>query len=78
MAKTYGPLTQYHQASDIATALGSTNAAPGSAAWPPTVWGNWVTTYDFQNFFHPFVGPLIQKLNEPTLPACSIRASSAG
>jgi hypothetical protein len=66
MAQNYGAYTQYHQASDIATVLGEqyqNKAVVGQ--WPPIWnWGHWTYSYDFQNFFHPYVGALIKQLNQ--------------
>ena len=66
MAKTYGTLAQYHQTADVATVLGQ-QVQPQTVVgvWPPG-WnaGYWRYSFDFQNFFHPYVGALIQKLNQ--------------
>jgi Tc toxin complex TcA C-terminal TcB-binding domain len=66
MAKNYGGFAQYHQASDLATVLGAqekNQAVVGQ--WPPIWnWGYWTYSFDFRNFFHPYVGALIKQLNQ--------------
>lgn len=53
---------QYHQADDVSAFIGST-----SPVWiqgsNPIIWGYTQQQYDFRNFFHPYVGTLIGKLN---------------
>jgi hypothetical protein len=73
MAQYYGGYAQYHQAGDVATVLGSGVAASQaptiSAQWPPMwTWGYWTYSYNFENFFHPYVGALIQQLNQTDVP----------
>ena len=66
MAKIYGASAQYHQASDLATLMGQQfQQQTAVGQWPP-VWnaGYWTYNFDFKNFFHPYVGALIQQLNE--------------
>ena len=64
MAQRYGGFAQYHQATDVATVLGAQYQQPGLGQWPPRNWGYWTYTFDFQNFFHPYVGALIRQLNQ--------------
>ena len=66
MAKIYGVSTQYHQASDIATVLGTQFQQQATLGqWPPNWnWGHWTYNFDFKNFFHPYVGALIKQLNQ--------------
>ena len=66
MAKIYGVSTQYHQASDVATVLGAQSQQQAALGqWPPNWnWGHWTYNFDFQNFFHPYVGALIKQLNQ--------------
>ena len=66
MAETYGALAQYHQATDVATVLGVQYQQPATVGqWPPNWrWGYWTYTYDFKNFFHPYVGALIKQMNQ--------------
>src|SRR5207244_6979413 len=33
----------------------------------PPIWGNWGYTFDFKNFYHPYVGELIAKLNDTSI-----------
>jgi hypothetical protein len=59
--KTINGVSAYHGANDLATVLGT---GLGTTSPRP----EWVLlidqfTYEFQNFFHPFVGELIGKLN---------------
>ena len=66
MAKIYGNLAQYHQTADVATVLGQQIVV---GQWPPIWnWGYWTYSFDFQNFFHPYVGALINKLNQTDVP----------
>jgi hypothetical protein len=70
MAKMYGGFAQYHQASDLATVLGP-QFQPQTVVgkWPPIWnWGYWTYSFDFQNFFHPYVGALINQLNQTDVP----------
>lgn len=66
MVKTYGASEQYHQATDVATVLGAQYQQQTTVGqWPPSrSWGYWTYAYDFKNFFHPYVGALIQRLNQ--------------
>jgi Tc toxin complex TcA C-terminal TcB-binding domain len=63
MVQRYGDFAQYHQATDVATVLGP-QYQPVLGQWPPRQWGHWTYSFDFQNFFHPHVGALIQQLNQ--------------
>lgn len=65
MAKIYGALAQYHQASDMAAVFGAQHQQRGTPLWPP-IWrgGYWTYNFDFRNFFHPYVGALINQLNQ--------------
>jgi hypothetical protein len=62
MAQLYGGVAQFHQTTDVAAVLGA-QYRPGSVQWPPR-WGYWAYSFDFKNFFHPYVGALIQQLNQ--------------
>ncbi|MGH3511529.1 MAG: hypothetical protein ACRDRB_04545, partial [Pseudonocardiaceae bacterium] len=66
MAKNYGGFAQYHQASDLATVLGQQSQQQTVVGqWPPIWnWGYWTYSFDFRNFFHPYVGALIKQLNQ--------------
>jgi Tc toxin complex TcA C-terminal TcB-binding domain len=63
MVQRYGGFAQYHQATDVATALGPQYRSV-LGQWPPRQRGHWTYSFDFQNFFHPHVGALIQQLNQ--------------
>jgi hypothetical protein len=60
MAVLVGGTRQFHQAQDAAALLGSQ-----SVLWSvnPILWGYFQIQYDFKNFFHPYVGALLGKLN---------------
>ena len=66
MAKNYGGFAQYHQTSDIAKVLGAQDQNQVVLGqWPPIWnWGYWTYSFDFRNFFHPYVGALIKQLNQ--------------
>ena len=70
MARNYGGFAQYHQATDIATVMGQSKQAQSSPSrWPPIWnWGYWTYSYNFENFFHPYVGALIKQLNQTDVP----------
>jgi Tc toxin complex TcA C-terminal TcB-binding domain len=63
MIQQYGAYAQYHQVNDVATVLGP-QYQPAQSQWPPRRWGYWQYSFDFQNFFHPYVGALIKQLNQ--------------
>jgi hypothetical protein len=72
MARIYGNYAQYHQAADIATVLGQTVTTAQSptavSQWPPVwTWGWWTYSFDFQNFFHPYVGAMVRQLNQTSV-----------
>jgi len=66
MARIYGASAQYHQATDLATVLGQQYQQQTTVGqWPPRWnWGYWTYSFDFKNFFHPYVGALIKQLNQ--------------
>src|SRR5208282_3089250 len=57
--QTINGLTSYHAANDVGLAYG---VDPGAYHLPVTYTVQEIS-YDFQNFFHPFVGALIKQLN---------------
>jgi hypothetical protein len=65
MTRLYGGYTQYHQTADVTAVLGAQNQPV--LAWPLHI-GYWTYTVDFKNFYHPYVGALIQKLNQTDVP----------
>src|SRR2546430_16616583 len=50
--------------------VGNHDAVLTGKAWAVSTghWGDTQFTYTFENFFHPFVGELIAKLNRDSLP----------
>jgi len=67
MVIRYAESTQFHQASDVATLIGSSQTTLGDTFYPPRFWGYWQYQYDFQPFFHPYVGALIKQLNQTSV-----------
>jgi hypothetical protein len=57
---------QFHQAQDVNTVFGAKSNVwkPG---YGPVLWGYWQTRYDFKNFFHPYVGTMIGRLNSTSV-----------
>jgi hypothetical protein len=65
--QTVNKLFQYHGAEDVAVAFGS--VANGSGGGTLQLRNTYYTRYEynFANFFHPFVGDLIKKLNQTSV-----------
>ncbi len=63
--QTVNGLTSYHAANDVGLAYNAGLVASGAANvfQVPLTYTLAEMTYDFQNFFHPFVGTLIKQLN---------------
>ncbi|QGM47134.1 toxin [Methylocystis heyeri] len=66
MAQLYGAAARYHEATDIAAVIGAQYPARNAGQWPP-LWGYWSYSFDFANFYHPWVGELITRLNQTSV-----------
>ena len=62
MAVLVSGMQQYHQADNVNALLGAESTL-WTTGFNPIAWGHWQYQYDFKNFFHPYVGTLIGKLN---------------
>jgi hypothetical protein len=66
MAKVYGGVMNYHQLADFGAILGTSEKPNliGNANGLPRFW---TYSFDFANFYHPYVGELIKQLNQTDL-----------
>jgi hypothetical protein len=63
MTQVYAGFAKYHETTDVAAVVGAQNQT-NLIGRHPWLWGYWEYSFDFKNFYHPYVGALIRKLNQ--------------
>ena len=59
-------LGAFHNAADVGVILGGGVSVNGSGERAPIPWGE-TFSYEFKNFYHPFIADLIKKLNQTSV-----------